>query len=222
MVARWIPVLCALVLVAGTASGAVVVGNGQQMGNSGWAVFYDEAVGSVVLDNDLDPLGDGKVILQLSKTFNEPFDPQSGQFPPIFVTFEQVVATQAVSQIVIDNEVMVNNTGLPWTDFEWIILDKTDAWFDEVASANFSVDPFGQKQFIEPDGSQVLMAYGGTVLDSGQTFTPGIVGNLVIDMVVADAAPLTAFTLKQLPTPEPVTAFMLALGLGWVVRRRGR
>lgn len=125
-------------------------------------------------------------------------------------------ADQTVSRIVITDEVLTNNTGLPWTSFTNSLEDDDPATFNAAASATFSIAPFVTTDY-SPDFRAVK--YAGGVVPDGMIWTPGLVsGGLVIDVDVAPR--LTSFTLRETPTPEPTTLAGLLIGAGLAFARR--
>lgn len=179
------------------------------LGNSGWQVSYDDEFITVITDNE-DPLGDGFVVVEIAKEFVFGPDPDTGVFPGLTIVFRQTDA-EAVDRIAIDEEIIINSTGVAWTDFHWAVLNHGDVLFDTQASADFDVTPFTSKTF-SPDATE-LAADGGVVPPDG-FFHPGRDnGVLWIEANVATGEPFTTFTLKEFPTPEPATWLCLLGGM---------
>lgn len=193
----------------------------------GWEALWDSSLDGSVSITSLGVVDDA-VFIQKSAEFTQP--PVNGIFPAIPIVFRQIDAS-AVGNIVIENEIITNSTGVAWTDFHMQLINGNDAAFDPAATANsggpgpigFTIDPFTQAAFT-PD-NRGLDLWDGVVSDQ-TTWTPGngvAGGQLWIDVAVGDGVnqPFTLFTLKETPTPEPAALMLLAIGgLALLQRRR--
>lgn len=196
------------------------------LGNSGWEAIWDSSLDPFVSINTVAVIGNA-VFIQKSAEFTQGPD-VNGLFPTIPIVFRQTSAG-AVSNIVIEDEIITNSTGSPWFDFHMDLLNGNDAFFDPAATAasggpgpiGFSIAPFTTAAFS--NNNQRLDIAGGTVPAGGVWF-PGsgaLNGQLWINATVAAQAPFTVFTLKETPTiPEPAGLAMLAVGGLVLVRRR--
>lgn len=154
-----------------------------------------------------------------------------GVYAPILIYFQQI-SPSAATQIVIDDEGLVNSTGVTWTDFHMELIDTTGGTvFDPAMTAvsggtgpiGFSIAPFQLAVFS--GGARKLDIWGGQV-PSGTTWTPGSGasdGQLWIN-VTPGPNNSGSFTLVEVPTttgtPEPATLSLLALSGLAVLRRR--
>jgi len=157
-----------------------------------------------------------------SHTLSAP--PQDGQFPPISIDFTQIADdANTVAYIILDDEIITNNTGVDWTDYHWSL--EGPAAFVISASCDFSVNPFTNidwtsKTGWDADHASALNIDGGTV-PNGSTYSPGgTAGWLVIEVDLTETD--SNFTLTQYPTPEPATMILMAAGLPLLLRRRQR
>ncbi len=147
-------------------------------------------------------------------------DEFSGQPDPAHIMFRQIAPDEdTVSQIVINNEVIVNHTGVAWTSYQNSIVGNA-ARFNPALSAGFDVSPFTDLTFS--NNNQTATASGG-VLPSGDTpWTPGLAGGaLVIDIDLSGTQP-AKFLLKELPGIIPAPGALSVLALGLVAARRRR
>lgn len=192
------------------------------LGASGWeAVFDDSLVGLVDIAVDL--VTDDAVFIQKSAEFTQ--GPGPGGFPRIPILFRQTQA-DAVSQIIINDEIITNSTGADWTDFHFELLDGGDAVFD--TSSVFDTTPFNN-QFFSPDGTEFTvdgfgLGPGGTdaIIPDGAVWFPGngaFDGELIINVTPHAQAPFAVFTLKETPTPEPASLLLLLAGAALLRRR---
>src|SRR6185503_2307789 len=113
--------VAALSLGASANAGLTIVNIG-----GGWQAEFDELNGLV----DVNPVD---VNLGLSASFIQ----KSAEFTslsPINITFRQIAAN-AVSNIVIDDEIITNSTGVTWTDFHMDLTGNANVAFDPAATA---------------------------------------------------------------------------------------
>jgi len=222
---------CRAGLVASAAALALTgpVGAGYVDIGGGWRAEWDASLDGLV---DMNSLGvvDDAVFIQKSAEFTQ--GPVNGVFPAIPIVFRQIAA-DAVTNIVIDDEIIINSTGVDWFDFHMVILDSGNALFDPDATMNsggggpigWTINPFTQASF-NADLTE-LDIFGGVVA-TGSSWFPGDGaddGQLWINVVPGDGVtvPFTVFTLKEFPTiPAPSAAVMFALGGGLCLRRRRR
>jgi hypothetical protein len=219
MLLRKLTTLVAILVTAGVfaqsaRAGGIVLGGGWR---ADWDPSLDGNVSLVV-----DSVDAGAVHIQKFAQFTSPPGP-GGIFAPIVITFSQIAAG-AVPSIVIEDEAVTNQTGVPWQDFHFDVVDSGDAVFDPIASAGFTVAPFSTKIFS--NGNMTLDVFGGVVPD-GATWFPGTAPNgdgaLVINLNPHAQAPFMVFSFKERPTvPEPASATILVAGAGLLLRRRAR
>jgi hypothetical protein len=205
-------VILVAVLTMG-ASGALA--GTKLLGTSGWQAVWDASLDPYV-DIAVDMVTADAVYIEKSAQFTQPFGP--GGFPAIAISFQQV-AWPAVKQVVILDEIVVNQTGSPWTDFHFALLDGDEALFnvDKTLASKFSTDPFVDQVFAADKTG--LDVFGGVLAD-GATWFPGMVGELYIDVKPVEQAPYTAWLLKEIPTPEPTSLLLLGLGAALLTARR--
>ena len=128
--------------------------------------------------------------------------------------------------IVLNDEVVTNNTGVDWTDYHWTIEGDAAFWIDPPGDNDFDIAPFTNATWTPkagwgPDYASALNVDGGTVA-SGDTFFPGSSASGMLFIQVDPNAHDPSFTLSQNPTPEPATMILLAAGLPLILKRRRR
>ncbi len=204
----------ALLLAAvGTAQAGVVnIGGGWQ---ASWDSSFDGLV-QIVSDG---VAGDA-VFIEKSIEY-------TGAFNAVPIVFTQI-DPNAVSNIVINDEIITNNSGVDWSAFRMQLIDGGDVAFDPVATAGsggagpigFSISPFTTASFT-PDNMQLNIG-GGTVMN-GTTWFPGSGasdGQLWMHVNLTPGQN-KVFTLKEtyIPTPGAVALFGVA---GLAAKRRRR
>ncbi|MHC4126656.1 MAG: hypothetical protein ACYSWT_12540 [Planctomycetota bacterium] len=193
----------------------------------GWRAEWAPSLDDYVDVYSLGVVGDA-VFIQKSAEFTQA--PVNGVFPAIPIVFRQVDAV-AVSNIVIDDEIIINSTGEDWFDFHMVIFDHGDAFFDPVATwdsggggpIGWTIEPFTLASF-SADLTELDIA--GGVVSAGSSWFPGDGlddGQLWINVNPGDGVndPLTIFTLKEFPS-VPAPSALAVLALGGLGRRRRR
>lgn len=133
----------------------------------GWRASWAPSLDPFVSISTGVVIGDA-VFIQKSAEFTQ--GPQGGVLPAIPIVFRQINAA-AVSNIIIDDEIITNSTGVAWMGFHFEILDHGDALFDPVATANsggsgpigFTINPFTKSKFSA--NNMVLDVFDGIVED---------------------------------------------------------
>jgi MYXO-CTERM domain-containing protein len=169
----------------------------------GWQASWDDSLDNVLDINSQGVVGDA-VFIQKSAEFNS--------LSPIVVTFTQLTPS-AVSNIVIDDEIITNSSGVTWLDFHMDLASIAggSVAFDPVA-------PFTNSIFTNANTS--FNAFGGPGIPNGSVWFPGVVsGQLWINV---DLVPtMTTFTLTETPT-IPAPGALALLGLAGLVGSRRR
>ena len=174
---------------------------------SGWCVTSPHPANIVDIFVDTVDLAGGLVVIQITKSFNNPPDPTSGLVPPILLNFVQVCDdADTVDMIIITEEAVNNLTGVEWTDYHWTLFTTPVAWFDVAASSGFNIAPFTDRVFSNfldsPTDNQAkdLDASGGGTVPAPGAYFPGFgTGGLKIGVDLTGEVPVS-FTLKQRPS----------------------
>lgn len=200
-----------LLALAGSALGEQVTRN---IGN-GWTVTTPNVD---VIDVYRDATVGGNVpVLEKFATFSD--------FSPLDLIFTQIAPNAATStRIIITDEYVFNNTGLPWSSFTLALLDgpQGSATFNE-AQTNPNINPFTTGT-LSPD-LKLATAFGGSV-PQFTFWTPGVnSGAFVIDVQLSqidNAEFRTSFTLRETPgfIPAPGAATLALMGGAFASRRR--
>lgn len=196
------------------------------LGDSGWQATFDSSLDPYV-DVVVDLVTPDAVFIEKAAEFVQP--PGPAGFPPIAIQFQQI-AWPAVSQIVINDEIITNSTGVDWTDFHFWLMDSGDAAFNPALTyaSGFCTSPFDNQAFSPDNLSFSVVGFGlgpggsDAVVPDGGVWFPGSGGSdgeLYIDVVPHFEEPFTVFTLKEAPTPEPASVLLLAAG-ALLMRRR--
>jgi len=160
----------------------------------GWMAELDPGVDLTILSTS-----NNGITLSLEKTADFTSGVNADGFiEPLVIAFRQV-ASNAVPNISIDNEVVTNDSGSDWSGFRFIVEggvanNGAVPHFDTAASAGFSTDPFAVSAFSSD--SKELTATGGT-LPSGafpaNLFRPGEASGALV--IAAD--PFTSGNVAQ-------------------------
>lgn len=226
-------------------AGSIVLVDPQSGKPSGWEAAWDDTFDPYV-EIVVDVVTQDTVFIE--KTAQFMLGPGPAGFPPIPITFRQIDA-DAVSQIAITDEIIINSTGVDWPDFHMRLLDHDGAAFNEEltnASGNgngFATDPL-VNQWFSPDGRDFWMDGFGAgpngedlvvAHDDREPWEPWVLGfgtddqgNLYSGELYIDVKPTTGgpgdpfmvFTLKEYPTPEPSTALLILAGVPLLLRRK--
>ena len=201
----------------------------------GWMASWDKGLDDVL---GLTPLSTGADTVSFNKFAQFKNGPNAdGAFEPLVITFQQVSAS-AKKWILINQESVVNQTGLEWSGFTFMLappagngLGFDDAnTFPAISSQSFSISPFtthslsaNQKELTLSGGVVPAVPLGENVWNPGQ-----ISGALWIK-----GAPFIdgsrSFELKEIPSASavplpagvyPGMAVMGFLGL-CILRKRG-
>jgi len=203
----------ALMLCAGRAAAGLVV-----LGNSGWTASWAPAL-DPFLEIHLDGEAADTVIVEKTAEFTGA--PAGGIFPSLDVVFTQTSAV-AAHNIIITDEIIVNHTGSPWSDFHMDILGNpptnVNVAFDPAASAGFSIAPFTASNFAS--SNTVFNVFGGTVPNGGIWFPGVAAGQLAIHVNTLSLN--QTFTLRETPTPAPGAIALLAMSAIFGAPRRRR
>ncbi len=204
-----------------------------QLGNSGWEASFDSSLDAFV-DITVDDVdfsfdgGTGAVFIQKTAEFRPTFS-------TVPIAFNQTDAN-AVGYIVINDEIITNNSGIDWIGFDFELLDGLDVRFDPNPPGGLSAGGF---DFIAPftndffSADQMTYTTDTGVVSDGSQWFPGdgaTNGELTIEVLALGDGidtPFTTFTLKEtpIPIPEPSTFALVAFGavlLGCRGRRRAR
>lgn len=186
--------------------------------SAGWQVeVFNEGMVDIV--TDFVSIRENIVVIEKFAEFVE-IDEFTGQPVPVNLTFTQIGDDDnTVSKIVITDEIIINNTGQDWIDFEHILVNGGDAVWNPGQMGTLSIDPFTSDEFL--DGNTIYRQFDGVVPD-GTTWTPGLKsGGFVIDVDLSGDDPLV-FSLKEAPSvPAPGVLGLLAIsGLAAGRRRR--
>lgn len=201
------------------------------LGQSGWAMIVSSRVQGVEnpyvygIENDA-------VTIEIDKTYSaSSYDGQ--YFRPIQIEFLKLSA-DATSKIIINDEYIVNNTGLEWHGFNmYLMVDMLNpqAGFNSAVlpsgdqlenvffSANYGYNGMPiQLNFEDTDGSGVLSAPPGD-----DVFMPGyVIGSIEIN-INPNMAVGSRFGLKEIPTahtPEPLTLGFLGIGSLFLINKK--
>lgn len=194
----------ALAYAGSSASGQIVKDLG-----FGWEVVILDPIKSDVVSDP--PSSLDKLVLQKFAEFDS--------LDPILLLFRQNKPDAETAPVIsITDEVIFNNSGFDWIDFEIILLDGAQLEYDVAASADFTISPFTDREYL--DANTKFRVFGGTVSD-GDVWTPGLVdGELVINIDLAADAPVV-WTLKEIPSiPSPSGLALIGLGALAGARRR--
>ncbi|RIK69021.1 MAG: hypothetical protein DCC65_01555 [Planctomycetota bacterium] len=184
---------------------------------SGWCASVSHPANVVINTLDVNQ-GTDTTNISIEKNFKE--GPGfGGQIPAILIDFVQVCPDNQTTNIInIAGETILNNTGVDWRDFHWVLFDGDEAWFN-VDASGFAVAPFASRLFSgfattgSMNNAKALAAYDGIVAN-GAVFAPGGGAaplQIAVDLLANDRA---SFTLKEFPTRDgAVTSGACCFGL---------
>jgi len=195
------------------------------LGDSGWTVRYDNIGLSITLLNPPADVEDtAYVVLQKVAQFATGVN-EFGFLDPLEISFIQT-GENATQYVVIDREVVTNDTGVDWTGFRFIVEDPMagkggGAHFDQALSAGFvnDINPFTSHSY-NGDSTELFVSAGTlSHISPDDIWTPGFQqnSNLVINANPFDSGCVRrTFVFKEQPVsviPLPAAAWTGLSGL---------
>jgi len=157
----------------------------------GWFATFDDNVDLTILSTS----NDG-IVVSLQKFADFTGESTATGVPqPLSIIFRQT-SRNAVSQIAIEEETVINDTGTSWSGFRFLVeggVGGSHPDFDTAKSAGFSTDPFPVQTYL--NNNKELRVSGGSLSSAvgSNIWTPGReTGALYIN-----AKPFTSGTLNQ-------------------------
>jgi len=208
---------CAVITLMTIPAAAAVVDLGK-----GWQASWDPSWDAFVHVQTVLSLDNDVLIIRKAAEFTHL--PVNGVFPPIPITFLQT-SPVAANYIVIEDEAILNSTGIDWTDFHIDLLGGKAVFDPGLTASSGGPDPIGWD--IAPFAKAAFTTLKR--LDVWDGVVPkdwwpgaGATGGQLWLRVFPDPDVFAWFTLKENPTPEPATVCLLALGGVALLTRRGR
>ncbi|NIA06033.1 MAG: PEP-CTERM sorting domain-containing protein [Actinobacteria bacterium] len=220
-------VFLALALIALLSGSAVAgdVASGYELGDSGWSAVVNP---DWDISFAVDGLSDDAVIIQIQKRFTGELD-EFGLLPAMYLEFVKD-SEEAVPQIIITDEYIVNDTAADWLDFHMELIGSPLAGFDPQYIP--SGDQFATVVLSGSNGYDGLPTkfdfYDGLVVNEppgDDTFRPGYDSGAMAIITNPDMQVGQGILLKEYPTvPEPATLMVLLIsgGLALLGHRRRR
>ena len=226
-------VLAVSLIVAMLVPSAAALGGSVTAG--GWMASWDSGLDDVL---GLTALSTGTDTVSFNKFAQFTNSPNAdGAFEPLVITFQQV-SPSAKKFILINQESVVNQTGLDWTGFTFMLappagngLGFDDAnTFPAISSQSFSISPFTTHS-LSTNGKELTLG-GGVVpaVPIGQNvWNPGQISGALWIKGAPFVDGSRSFELKEIPVGTavplpagvyPGMAMMSFLGL-CVLRKRG-
>jgi hypothetical protein len=212
-------------------AGTVALTGTDSAGNaidSGWVATWADAYDAAGWDVNLTFRGlsasGGQFFFEKDATFRAP---AGNGIDGLEILFTKVDPN--AKELVINDEVLTNATGVDWDGFQWILASGSTSGGPAFSFATtngpadgFQISPFTSMSFA--NGNTVLNFSGGTVAN-GQTWFAG--ANSLTGIAIVSGANTNSFVLKEVPTgpgtgPGPViplpaaawTGMSTLLGLG--------
>jgi len=204
-----------LVVLAGLASlsiSAAAQAGTVQLGNSGWSATWSSSQDAKLSLNVDFESADTVFIEKFLQVLPGDLDP-GGFFNPAVVVFQQT-ASNAKPFIVINDEQVVNASGVAWNGFTMTILGGPGVSFDagrtdiSPPGAGFSIDPFTTYSFTNGD---TLLNVSGATIPSGpaipgpgdpNVWLPGARsgGLAIVASPLVGSVGLRSFSFKETPS----------------------
>jgi hypothetical protein len=224
-------VILAVLMLAASVSAVMIPLNSSAGEESGWGfvVRSELLLGGTVSSPFVFAVDDDSVTIEIDKTFSVS-PTKFGIFQPIIIEFQKL-SDNAVSKIVINDEHVVNDTGVVWTDYHMFIMNgdilnpragfdpqylpSTDQ-FEEVGYQRFG-EGYNELpillNFVDTDGEGVNTSPAGD-----DVFQPGYDSGQIVIETSPEMEVGQRFGLKQVPTvPEPATVLLLTGGMGALI-----
>jgi hypothetical protein len=185
---------------------------------SGAAIVEDQLGPNVQNPEDI-------LLIELSKVFKGEPSALTGSMPSMQIGITQIADdADTASQIVINDEAILNLTSVAWIDFHMILVTDDQVGFNTALSEGINSEPFANMGWegFNSVGATELNFWNG-IVGVGDQFSPGsLSGEIVIDADLSGDEPVSFF-LKEIPTiPEPATMAILGLGGLTALLRRKR
>ncbi|MBL8765094.1 MAG: hypothetical protein JNM07_12580 [Phycisphaerae bacterium] len=187
----------------------------------GWraTIFDPDHVSLTVVSVDV---ANNLLTLRKEATFLE-IDPFTGRPQPINISFTQTAPDGAtITRFAIDEELLTNQTGVAWDQFDQVLVDSNQAVFNQSLSAGFGITPFTSRSY---NGASTAVSFTGGIIPDGGNWNPGSAGagggELVWDVNLSSPNPVT-FSLKEIPVPAPGGVALMGLAAAVAAGRRRR